>query len=204
MPSPRSSSLEIALALSAALCACAHGKTAPTVAVLPVETVGVPDEQGAAFHDALVKELDRTRTALPAPKDRVALALAAETEASPQPPCRESDACLARAGIRAQSDSVLSLTVAGLGNLWLVRGRLVRSQDALPLQEVQETAEGGVQAVDRYAPQLAHRLFPDARPWYRQWWLWTSVAVGLAAGGTALGVALGTRGGDGAVVIGSL
>jgi hypothetical protein len=187
------------------LLGCAHAEvTPPTVAVLAVETMGVPPEQGEAFHAALVQEMEKGKTALPAPAQKVDAALQAETAV--EQGCRESDACLARAGRRVPSDTVLSLTVGGLGNLWLVRGRLVRAQDGLPLQEVQETAEGGSHAVVQYAPQLAHRLFPDTskQPWYKQWWLWTAVGVGLGAGAVTIWAVTKPKANEGAVVIGSL
>ncbi|MGC4121331.1 MAG: hypothetical protein QM765_43495 [Myxococcales bacterium] len=173
------------------------------VAFLPVETVGVPGEQGAMLQNALAKEAERTGAASPAPEARVADVLATQPEGTA---CRESDACLAKAGRDTPSDAVLSLTLAGIGSTWLVKGRLIRSQDAIALQEVQETAEGGVLGIDRYAPDLTRRLFPDSgrKPWYRQWWAWTGVAVvAAAAGGVATWAAL-RDGNGGAIVIGSL
>lgn len=181
--------------------ACATAK-APVVAFLPVETVGVPGEQGEALQAALVREVERTGAASPAPAPMVKEALAAQPE-----PCRESDACLAKAGREAQSDSVLSLTLAGIGSTWLMKGRLIRSDDALALQEVQESAEGGLQGIERYAPGLAGRLFPDSsrRPWYKQGWLWTAAAaVAVAAGGVATWALLRGAPSSGAVVIGTL
>jgi len=188
------------------LAGCATVAKAPRVAFLPVETVGVPAEQGEALQGELLKEIERTGAAVAAPSAKVleALRLADPTA----PPCRESDACLARAGRDAQCDSVLALTLAGIGNTWLVKGRLLRSQDGLALQEVQETAEGGVEAVGRYGPQLANRLFPDPgrRPVYKQWWFWTSVAAAaVAAGSVATWAALQGGGpASSAVIIGSL
>ncbi|MBI5549129.1 MAG: hypothetical protein HY901_35030 [Deltaproteobacteria bacterium] len=194
----------VALLLLALGPACATARI-PTIAFLPVETVGVPAEQGEALQAALLAEVQRTSAATPAPAERVAESLSTQPT---EPPCRESDACLAKAGRAAASEAVVALTVAGIGDLWLVKGRLVRSEDGLALQEVQETAEGGLKAVESYAPQLAQRLFPDAgrKPWYRQWWLWTSVAAGVAAaGGIATWAALRDNGpASTAVVIGSL
>lgn len=189
-----------------AVLGCAHvEKRAPVVAVLPVETMGVPPEQGEAFRAAVLDEVRRTQTAVAAPCEQVDQALAQESQGSP--PCRESDACLARAGRRVPSDSVLALTAAGLGNLWLIRGRLVRVEDGLGLQDVQESSEGGAHAVEQFAPQLAHRLFPDTskKPWYRQWWVWTAVAVGLGTGAVVTWAATRDTGPtDSAVVIGRL
>jgi hypothetical protein len=190
----------------ALLLGCAHAEVKPpVVAVLPVETMGVPPEQGEAFHAALVAEMEKDKTAVPAPAEKVDEALREEIAA--EQGCRESDACLARAGKRVPADSVLSLTVGGLGGLWLVRGRLVRTQDGLPLQDIKESAEGGSQSVVQYAPQLARRLFPDTSklPWHKQWWLWTAVGAALTAGAVTIWAVTQPKPNQGAaILIGSL
>lgn len=190
--------------LATGLVGCATAGKVPVVAFLPVETVGVPVAQGEALQVELRREVERTGAAVPASAERVEAALARPQDV----PCRESDPCLARVGREAGCDSVLSLTLAGIGNTWLVKGRLLRAQDGLALQEVQETAEGGLEAVGRYGPALAGRLFPEPgrRPVYKQWWFWTGVAVVVAgAGGVATWAALKDDGpASSAVVIGSL
>jgi hypothetical protein len=155
---------------------------------VPVDTVGVPAEEGAALQTALVGVLERARSARPAPPAATA---AAATAAASQPAdwtrCRESSACLQAVGRRVPADLVLSLAVAGLGDLRLVHSRLLRTEDAMALQDLQETVQGGRPALETYAGALARRLFPEAarRPWYKQWWFYVTVAV--AAGAAAVG-----------------
>ncbi|HEY3356457.1 MAG TPA: hypothetical protein VGQ83_24615 [Polyangia bacterium] len=175
----------VALAGACALvlgCGHAPPRLAPSVAVMPVDTLGLPPGEGAALEAAVWRAVEAGGAARPAPPARVAAGL--EGAAAGPARCRESDACLAGVGRRVPADLVLALGLAGLGDLRLVRGRLVRSADGLTLQDVQETVQGG-HGVDHYAAALAHRLFPPAarRPWYRSWWFWASVAV--VAGGTA-------------------
>jgi len=80
---------------------------------------------------------------------------------------------------------VLSSTLAGLGEMRLVRARLVRAADALVVQDLQETIPGGL-AVEQRAGDLVRRLFPESgsRAWYRRWWVWATVAgvVGATVG----------------------
>jgi hypothetical protein len=201
------------------------------VALILADTLGVRPEQGETFRQALATAVERNRAARPSPPQQVTAALAEESRdaardtAAGKPagdtagkptrdptaqtqPCRQSDTCLARAARRVPSELVLSLTVAGLGDMWLVRSRLLRASDGMAVQDVRDTVEGGARAVEQYAPRLARRLFPDSgrRPWYKQWWLWSSVAVGAAAtAGLATWAAVRSRPEDtGVVPVGSL
>jgi hypothetical protein len=95
--------------------------------------------------------------------------------------------------VRGQAELVLSMTLAGLGEVRLVRTRLVRTRDGMVLKDLQETVRHGVGAnertgsssgLSRYARELAERLFPRRAPtpWYRRWWIWTAAAAGLVGG----------------------
>jgi hypothetical protein len=180
----------LAAALLAALVAAGCGPSAtrpvPRVAIVPVDTVGVPAVEGEALQGALAGALDRSRTARPVPG--AAAAAAAASQPADWTRCRESTACLAGVGRRVPAELVLSLAVAGLGDLRLVRSRLVRADDGLALQDLQETVQGGRAALESYAGRLSRRLFPEAirRPWYKQWWFFVTVAAvaGAAAAGT--------------------
>jgi hypothetical protein len=167
-------------------CGPAGSRPAPRVAIVPVDTVGVPNDEGVALQTALTSALDRSRAARPVPAAATATAAAtAATQPADWTRCRESSACLAGVGRRVPADLVLALVVAGLGDLRLVGSRLLRADDAMVLQDLQETVQGGRPALETYAGGLARRLLPEAarRPWYRQWWFF--VAVAGVAGATA-------------------
>ena len=174
-----------ALASLVALAGCgpARSRPAPRVAIMPVDTVGVPATEGEALHGALGRALQGSRAARAVPAG--AAVAAAATQPADLSRCRESDACLAGVGRRVPADLVLSLALAGLGDLRLVRSRLLRTDDGLALQDLQETVQGGGPALAAYAGKLARRLFPEVsrRPWYKQWWFF--VAVAAVAGATA-------------------
>ncbi|MBI5478216.1 MAG: hypothetical protein HY906_05130 [Deltaproteobacteria bacterium] len=173
----------LAALLALAGCGPTASRPAPRVAIVPVDTVGVPAAEGQALQTALTSALDRSRAARAVPG--AAAAAAAASQPAEWTRCRESSACLAGVGRRVPADLVLSLAVAGLGDLRLVRSRLLRADDALPLQDLQETVQGGRPALETYAGSLARRLFPEAarRPWYQQWWFF--VAAAGVAGATA-------------------
>jgi len=91
-----------------------------------------------------------------------------------------------------QAELVVSMTLAGLGEVRLVRTRLVRSGDGMVLKDLQETVRHeprandrrGAGGLSRYARELADRLFPRRAPapWYRTWWVWTAAAAGVVGG----------------------
>jgi hypothetical protein len=196
--SRRSSSRRLlALALAAGVAGCGHAPPPrpPVVAVLPVDTLGLPPAEGAALEAAVWRDLESARAARPAPPARVTAALATVDAGAAPGSCREQAACLAGVGRRVPSDLVLALALAGLGDLRLVRSRLVRASDGLALQDLQETVQGGGAALDGYAQRLTRRLFPEAgrRPWYRSWWFWSSVAAVAGATAAITWATVGTR-----------
>lgn len=183
-----------ALLLASGLLAggCAHrgGGGRVVVAVMPVETMGVPAAEGASLHRALLRELALSASARPTGAAELQQAAARE-------PCRDSDECLARLGRRVAASLVLASTLAGLGDMRLVRARLLRSSDALVVQDLQETIPGAGGALDQRAGDLVKRMFPESggRAWYRRWYVWAVVAgvVGATVGVT---VWAATRGGE--------
>ena len=149
---------------------------------MPVDTMGVALTEGTSFRRALEQETSRTIAARLSPPERVRRAVRSETTALTTP-CGESERCLARIGQQIPADLVLLTTLAGLGDMRLVRARLVRARDGLVVQDLQETVPGGPRVLDQTASDLVRRLFPErgAKPWYRRWWVWTAAAGVVAA-----------------------
>ena len=187
----RNAAALVALALVAAGCAHASAPAKPrTVAIAPVDAMGIAPEEAEALRSAVERQL-ATATAHHA-VEREKLTPLASGDAK----CRESEACLAEAGKRIPADLVLSLTVAGLGPTRLVRSRLIGTDTGLVLQDLQETLTSGSESLDPYARSLTHRLFPEPDPpWYRKWWVWTIVGVVAAGAGGTTAAVIATRGG---------
>lgn len=97
-------------------------------------------------------------------------------------------------GKQASADLELSMTLAGLGEVRLVRTRLVRRKDGMVLKDLQETVRHEPQGLERYARDLTGRLFPRRAPtpWYRRLWIWAAAAGVI--GGTVGVVFATTRG----------
>jgi hypothetical protein len=177
---PRLGVLVATLLLGGLGCGPAATRPPPRVAILPVDTVGIPGAAGDTLEGSLTKTLTESRAARPVPVPRALTA--STTQPADWAQCRESSVCLAELARRVPAKLILSLAVAGLGDLCLVRSRLVRATDGMVLQDLQEAVPGGRPTLARYAAHLARRLFPDAgrRPWYRQWWFYAAV-VGVAS-----------------------
>ena len=150
-------------ALWVAGCASTRATRKPRVAVAVVETMGVDAKQGADLQRAVRREIVRHEGVR-----------AARAEG-------------------AAADLQLSMTLAGLGEVRLVRTRLVRKKDGMLLKDLQETVHHETRGLERYARDLTGRLFPRrARtPWYRRWWIWAAVAG--VVGGTVGAVIATTR-----------
>jgi hypothetical protein len=159
-------------------CAGRSARGPVPVAVTAVDTMGVPRAEGATLQRALLRELRLSSSARP-------VAIPTGAAASATSGCRESEECLAELGRRAAASLVLSSTLAGLGDMRMIRARLVRSSDALIVQDLQETVAGGGSVLDQRAADLVKRLFPErgGRSWYRRWWVW--VTAGAVVGATA-------------------
>ena len=167
----------IALACCAAGCARhARPRDARSVAIVAVDTLGVAPDEGTRLQRALQREASRRPGAAPATPERVARAFGPDDRPATRR-CRESDSCLAGVGRRVPADLVLTATLAGLGDMRLVRARLVRSSDALVVHDLQRTISGRASALEQVAADLSRRLFPhEGSSWYRRWWVWAAVA----------------------------
>ncbi|MBN2358498.1 MAG: hypothetical protein JXR83_03535 [Deltaproteobacteria bacterium] len=158
----------------------------PAIAVLPVETLGLDEQQGRSLHALLQRQLAQRPQVTIVAAERVDRALAQRGAALQA--CLAEASCLGEVGREAGADLVLAVTMAGLGSTKIVRARLVRSAGGVVLQDLQETVEGDAQALEAFAGRLALRLFPEAaRPWYGAWWFWTALggAALIATGATA-------------------
>jgi hypothetical protein len=180
---PRCSSPPVTMAAACLLTlGCAHRTAAPppTVAVLPAEVLGVPDAEAEALQRALVAQLEQSPQSIPVDSEPIERALAGQPSSSD---CHASDSCLTEIGRQSAADLVLSITVAGLGEMRLVRSRLVEVESGLTVQDLQEHADGGVDNLERYGQELAELLFPPepAVAVLRRWWFWTAVTGGLGA-----------------------
>jgi len=177
------------IALALASLGCAHVPPpgpARTVAIAPVDALGVPAAEAETLRAALEQQLAAATAHHAIPREKLGSLDPGEAA------CRESEACLAEAGKQIPSDLVLSMTLAGLGPTRLVRSRLIGVSDGLVLQDLQETLTTGPQGLEPYAQSLAKRLFPEpgaATPWYGRWWVWT-IAGGVVAAAAATTAAL--------------
>ncbi len=172
-----------------ALQACAHQPPVKVqrVALMPVDAVGVPPREGETLHRALHRALQHSETAKPSPAEPLRRSLAQQkTDLSH---CLSSDPCLSAVGRDLSADLVLTVTMAGLGSVRLVRSRLFEIDPGIVLKDIQETTGADSKQIERYVGQLARRLFPPppGRPWYRRWWVWTAAA---AAVGATVGITL--------------
>lgn len=160
-----------------------------------MDTIGVAKSEGTALRRELRREVQRRQNAQPSASKRVDRALAKKGDGPGS--CGDSASCLARVGREVPADLVLASTLAGLGEMRLVRTRLVRSKDGLMLHDFQETVQRGPESLNHYAAELTRRLFPDRlqQRWYKKWWIWSAIA---AAVGASVGVTwwLATRNGQ--------
>ena len=172
------------IAVSLSGCAHAAPPLPQVVAVVPVDVLGLTPEEGITLRQSVesaVATLSATQLAQDSDVDQ---ALAHHTPTGRE--CLAADPCLASLGLELHAPSVLALTLAGLGDTYLVRSRLVASEQGLALQDLQETVVGGQGAVTAYAEKLVGRLFPEtpSAPWYRRVWVWAGAAVVVGAGAT--------------------
>jgi hypothetical protein len=146
-------SVLVLIAVGGGGCASTRATRKPSVAVAVVETMGVEARQGADLQRAVRREIVR------------------------------HEGVRAAAGEQDSADLELSMTLAGLGEVRLVRTRLVRRKDGMVLKDLQETVRHEPRGLERYARDLTGRLFPRRAPtpWYRRWWIWAA-AAGVVGG----------------------
>ncbi len=202
----RSSPLTTLLAASLPALGCAHRSVGPVpvVAVLPADVLGTPEAEAEALQGAVMERLELSEQSQPVARELVAQALA-EVEPSPSE-CHASDPCLTEIGAQTSADLVLSLTVAGLGELRLVRSRLVDVESGLTVQDLQEHADGGVTSLEQYGADLVAELFPaePAVALLRRWWFWTALTGGLGASAGIAALAARPKPDDTVVHLGEL
>jgi hypothetical protein len=185
---PRSRWLLLMGLVLVGLPACAHSSRGldRRLALLPVDAVGLSHDEGLALHRSLRQALAR-RERLQLTSD-VALSQALSLGQINLARCQATDPCLAALGRRLQAELLLSVALAGLGDVRLVRSRLFAVNQGIALHDLQQTTGRSPQQLKQYADELSRRLFPDElrRPWYKQWWLWAAAAtvVGVTAGVT--------------------
>jgi len=169
---------------------CAHRSAgpAPIVAVLPADVLGAPEAEAVALQGAVLAQLELSPKSSLVERERVVLALS--DIGSSLAECHASDRCISEVGRRTSADLVLSMTVAGLGEMRLVRSRLVEVESGLPVQDLQEHADGGVASLEQYGGALVELLFPPEHTvaLLRRWWFWTALtgSLGASAGIAAL------------------
>jgi len=178
------------LVLVGTLAGCAHQPApgAARVALLPVDAVGVPAQEGARLGRAIHHALRRSPTARLSSEE--ALQRTLQRRKISLPACLEADPCLVDVGQDLAVDLVLAVTMAGLGDMRLIRSRLFKVDQGIMLKEVQQTSGSAPEQLEGAAARLTRRLFPPrpGRPWYRRWWVWTAAAavVGATVGITVL------------------
>jgi len=166
--------------------ACAHGKSPPrTIAIVPIDVLGVPPGQGEELSRALETELGRQPQNRLVRRDAVRAALP-EGEGT----CAEAESCLIEVGRRLSADLVLSLRLAGLGDTHVLRARLFDVDRGILIKDLQETGGGGEGALATHARSVSRRMFPPPGEPSR-WWLWSGLAALAAATATIVIVSEG-------------
>jgi hypothetical protein len=188
--SSRSATVRILLVLVGVLlpAACAHKQKPRTIAIVPVDVLGMPGDHGEELEKALATEITKQPHNHLADREEIRRALPAESPAPPEV-CTEADSCLIAVGKRVAADLVLSVRLAGLGDTHVLRARLFDVERGILVKDLQETGAGGQAALAGHARAVSRRLFPPPRKPSR-WWLWTAAAAAIAATAT---VAIVTR-----------
>ena len=165
----------------------------PRLALLPVDTVGVPAARGEKVWAALARSLADTGAAEVAPRAEIDAALPADAPA--RAACPQDPACVEETARRVGAPLALVVTLSGLGDTHLIRLRLHDARRGVAAREVRETVIGTEQALVAQARVLAVRMLRDPeRPWYGRWWAWAAIGVGVAAA-VAVPLALRDSGG---------
>ena len=172
------------LAIAATLlCAgCGGRQRKPrTIAIVPVDVLGLPGDYAATMDDALVTEAKKDKRNRLVDPARLGAALpAAAGEASA---CLEAEPCLIDLGERTGADLVLSLRLAGLGDTHVIRARLIDVDLGMVVKDLQETGSGDRAEVADHTRSLWRRAFPPpSSP--RRWWIWAGIAATAVAGAT--------------------
>jgi hypothetical protein len=165
----------------------------PRLALLPVDTLGVPPARGERLWADLARALEQAGAASPVPRAEVDAALPAGAAARTS--CLEDAQCVEEAARRLGAPLALVVTLSGLGDTHLVRLRLHDARSGVAAREARETVIGTEDALILQTRALALRMLREPeRPWYGRWWAWAAIGVGVTA---AIAVPLALRGAGG-------
>jgi hypothetical protein len=185
----------LAAALTA-LPACGHSRqAAPTrVAILPLDSVGLPAPAVERLRQALGQQVARAPTLTRLPLEEVEAAT--RRAAGCQPLSRERWVpCATRVGGELQAAQAVVGAVGGLGSTYVVQLHLVGVKTGAVIRSLEETLFGNPARLESAVGNITTRLFDLPRPqrWYERWWVWTLAGVAVA---TAVAVPLALRDSD--------
>ena len=161
------------------------------VAVAPFDVLGLAEDDAAALRRSMEAYIEGERHDLAlVPAARVDQALVdLGVSRDGMGACLREPPCASRVARRAGAERLLLGSAAGLGRTFVLRLALLDAERSVTEREVQGTVVGGISDLTVALPEQLDRLLPRPRAaWYRQWWVWTLVAVGAAA--VTLAVAL--------------
>lgn len=182
-----------AIALLTALLVPNAAWARPRLALLPVDTVGVPADRGERLWTALAQALRDAGAAEPVPRAEIEAALGDGPAA--RAACLHDPACIERVASGVGAPMAMVVTLSGLGDTHLVRLRLHDAGRGGAAREVRETVIGTEQAMIVEARVLAVRMLREpSAPWYGRWWAWAAIGVGVVAA-VAVPLALRDAGG---------
>lgn len=167
-------------------CSCSHTQiqTPKKLLMLSPSTLGLAQTEGDQLQAALETELqqDKDLKVLVKPISMMAF----PTTYADANACLESPTCLSHLGKHMSADLALSLIMAGLSDVRLIRARLVDANQGLLMSDIQQNVTMSEKGYAKYAEDLRNKLFLQTavKPWYKHWWVWTG-AVGLLASATA-------------------
>lgn len=167
-----------------------RGQGARRVAVLPIETMNVDDDEARQAEASLAQIVGRRRFEI-VPRKAIEAALRGRPSG-----CARDVPCLREVGRALDAHTLLVLRAGRLGDTLAVQlsafdvRRGVRQgtwEELLRPPDKGRLAAALRRMVASFAPPP-----PEAPPpWYRRWWVWT--ALGAAVAGAAVAIAVGAR-----------
>lgn len=96
---------------------------------------------------------------------------------------RSSIPCATRLGRRLKTSHVVVGAVGGLSGTYVVRLKVVTVGRSAVTRTVEKTLLGAPDRLDAALAGMTKQLFdvPEPVPWYKRWWLWALVGVGVSA-----------------------
>jgi hypothetical protein len=172
----------------------------PSVAVLPVTSVGTPSGRRTALRRRLIALVTRRYDVEIVSRERADEAVRGVCgEPAAWWECLGQHGSLFDIGQRVAATGVLTGRLAGVGTARIIRltfadtARRTVSTEVVELPEDLDhgwTGLGSVTLLQRLPLPERGRSSPRARPWYRRWYVWTLVGVGVAGAATGLIVGL--------------